>query len=117
MRTCPECGQAMPSRDGISFDPESNVIIWNGKHLKMEPMMAKLFMGLYDRRPRFVPSDYLFDDLYGLENDEEWPARRVIHVYLSKLRRALKGTPFIIENAPHKGWRLITKDKQTIKWK
>ena len=107
--TCPHCGQLSPDPLGVSLDSESNSIFVDGIPLKLSPQLSKLFIGLWSRRPRYVSYDILFEDLYGLDDDEEWPSSRVLSVYLTNLRHALEGTSFIIDNIHGRGWRLTTK--------
>ena len=69
---------------------------------------ATLLYSLAERMPMWTTKKYLMDATYGLSNDKE-PEEKIIDVWICKIRRAMKHTPYIIETLHGGSVRLVKK--------
>ncbi len=109
---CPTCSQPLPLAGGLTVDPRDGSVSVNGDRLWMPTMEATLLMALWTRRPRHVPYEIIFDDMYGLECDQDWPSPKILNVYVCNLRRKIKNTPLKIETEWGRGYRLIVEEQK-----
>lgn len=105
--TCPLCGQRVSNENEfVHIDLEGVVQIW-GRIYNIGPSAAVLLDLLWRRRPNIVTKDLLYDALYQLRPDSEWPDPAIINVFVCKLRRKIEGCPLEIQNIWGRGYRLV----------
>jgi DNA-binding response OmpR family regulator len=69
-----------------------------------------VFRALFDRRVT-VSRDVIYADLYGVDC-EVLP--HIVDVFISHLRRKLRGTRYVIGTVHARGWRLVTASAEAI---
>ena len=78
--------------------------------IRLQPGMWRVLCALRAAFGHFVSRDYLLTQLQPKRDETADP--KVIAVYLCHLRRALQGTPFVIESRRGTGrWRLIQRSE------
>ena len=101
--SCPTCGQSLPPK-GI-FNDASHEVIVNGERRYLGPKCWELLMFFRSRIGRVVTRDMLTDALY--EHEADYPEySKIIDVFLSRVRHALKGTSYRFVCMHRIGWRL-----------
>jgi len=101
---CPLCGHFLDASDGVHIDEESNSILLDGKAVKAPKRIRQILETLIEKSPRTVSRDFLMDDLYGLDTDEEEPSNQIISVFISHVRKALAGSNYEVVTIWGKGW-------------
>jgi len=88
--TCERCGQSVPGYGGIAFDPETGVVRFGADSVYLTNSERQVF-GLLFRRSGAVVNRYaLYDHLYSLKPECDWPDVKVVDVYVHKIRRKLR---------------------------
>src|SRR3990172_3185345 len=100
---CPTCGQLLPPKG--MFNDERHEVLANGEWRYLKPMSWKA-LGVFRRNlGRLCTRGMFIEALY--EHEADWPDNdRIVDVYLSRVRRALQGTPLHITTVFRMGWRL-----------
>jgi len=105
MARCEVCGAPLPARlPAPWFDLETHAITADGDERRLGARPWQLLETLWRHRGQVVGLDRLMDAVYG--GDPDPPFDPVIRVMLSRVGRALRGTPYTIENIYGHGWRL-----------
>ena len=73
---------------------------------------SRIYGILHKHKGKVVPRGTILDLVYFDRSHGEIPLPRVIDVYLVKIRRKLRGTPFRIEAVFGQGLRLIDESAQ-----
>lgn len=76
------------------------------KHLKLQPKQTIIFDLLRAKMGKFVRRDTLMDALYW--NAKEPPISNIISVYISHIRKKLRGSGYDIESWWGRGYRLVS---------
>ena len=101
---CPTCGGQLPTIS-ISVDLNLNVLIADGRVIKLQPQQAEILSILCDRTLHVVRLERLITRVFGI--NEPGDALRVIRVQISCLRKILSDTSYEIENVWAVGYRII----------
>jgi len=87
--TCPECGQPLPTADGVLFDPARASVARNGKGVRLTPCENQIFKILFDK-PKVVHDRWdIWYNLYGHRPEGEDPGIGIITVFIHRMRKKL----------------------------
>ncbi len=108
-KPCPICGQPYNGHEGIFIDERLRDIIVDGEYIRLTTREMQVFAGIVKSAPRTVTTNYLMDYIYGLETDNE-PQKKIVHVYVCRIRKLIKHTRFRIDTVRGLGYKLVKKD-------
>lgn len=109
MSMCKHCGQALPNISGVKVDTVRAVITVGDTDVKVTQHEAQVMNVLIRHWRRTVTKETMHNELYGL--DPNGGAHiNTLSVYISNLRRAMKGTGIVIMTAWGMGWRAQHED-------
>jgi DNA-binding response OmpR family regulator len=92
MTHCPLCGHDCSNLDDdFVVDLDSNTIRAGGQFRTVRPAMSEMAYILRKRYPGGVSREALINGLYGARIDDP-PPPKILDVYASRLREALRGT-------------------------
>jgi len=100
------CRQSLPKQRGIQVDLATNSLLVDGQVIKLWPKEAELMSVLVGAMPRVLSKELLTDRLYGVTNSLA-PDSKVIEMWISNLRKKLRGSPLRIETIRGRGFRLV----------
>lgn len=109
MRLCPLCGQLYSGHAGVFLDEESNDVIIDEEKIYLAIREFDFFAALVKSAPRVATNEYVMDYVYGRATDNE-PDKKIIDVYICKLRKKIKHTRFRILTEFGTGHRLVEKE-------
>lgn len=102
---CPCCNARLPE-SGVSFDLGTGDLVVNGDRRHVEPQAA-LVLGMLAKHPgRAISRAQLLDAFTFNRPDCDVPSVKLVDVYLSLLRKALKGGDARIETCWNGTYRL-----------
>jgi two-component system cell cycle response regulator CtrA len=87
--TCKECGQPIPSADGVVVDGSRGVVSYAGKSVHLAADEFALFALLVRRTGRALSKETIYDHLYAHRPDCDQPDIKIVDVYVCKVRRKL----------------------------
>lgn len=108
---CPTCGGVLPNIS-ISVDLNLNVLIADGRVIKLRPQMAEILSVLCDRALKVVRRESMVALIYG--GNEPDSAGTVIQVQIFHLRKKLADTAYEIDTIWGEGYRLIQKPNSPV---
>ena len=93
MQCCPHCGASRPATrekiPGLEYSLEDCVVRFRGRAARLTRQELDVFRFLADVHPREVSLQTIYDHLYQLKPEADWPEPKIVCVIISKLRRAL----------------------------
>ena len=110
---CPLCGVSSDRvLNGVHIDTDTGFFLYPGGSIKITSSEAKVLDGLMRALPRPSTREYLMDCIYGLFPSREDPDHKIICVFIHRLRKKLRETPFAIETVDMDsgGYRLVKRD-------
>jgi DNA-binding response OmpR family regulator len=99
MKTCPHCGGAMARE---IFDDEARTVL--GVHIP--PMPWALLSFLRKREGRLAEKERLVSHLWGACGEPPNSVENALSTYVTQLRKALRGTGYMIVNRHGAGYIL-----------
>ena len=103
-KQCPLCGHELEVSAKVFIDEDTNSIMLDGMVVKAPRKVRQLLSILIDKSPRALSREFLMDELYGLLSDKEEPNDKIIAIFISHARKALKGSNYEILTVWGKGW-------------
>lgn len=88
---CPLCYQPLPSRDTLTLDLDTNILLSPGRPIKLTPTEAELMYAILEADPRPLTRNTLMGMLYGhtlISTADREP--RIISVFVSKINAKLR---------------------------
>lgn len=110
-KCCPLCGGSLDS-DVVTILADRGVIVANGRQVPLTGQEMRLFLTLFEARPRVISREGLLSTLYALEQDEA--EIKIIDVFICKMRKKLKFLGLSIETAWGRGYWLKFEGKATV---
>lgn len=103
---CPLCGGAQKHDEKLTIIDDG--IFYDGKRVRLSPRMAAVFMALIKRLNKPVSKETIYNDVYGLMPEADWPEIKILDVYMVRLRTGIRqfNIPYTIETVWGTGWRL-----------
>ncbi len=101
---CPLCGHKLYNYKGPRVEHESNSVILDGKAIKAPRRVRQVLETLIDKSPLLASRGLLMDNIYGLESGDEEPAEKIIDVFITHTRKAIRDSNYEIETIWGKGW-------------
>ena len=102
---CPCCRAKLPDT-GVSFDLPTGDLIVKGERKHIPPQPAAV-LGMLAKYPgRMLTREQLLDSFCWRRSSEEQPSLDLINVYMSQLRKVLKGSPVLIETCWNGAFRM-----------
>jgi len=96
---------------GIEAIPTRNMIVIDGRPIKLTPAAADIAHVLWKAAPGAVPFDRLWAAIYdgrpGLKRKENGPLRNTMFQHIFRLKAALKATRIGIEGGARNGYRMV----------
>lgn len=99
---CPTCGRPYEGEATVSLD--TNTALVNGHAISLTASEAEVLHTLLTT-PGMVRMDRIISKVWGLGEPQN--SARIVQVYISVLRKKLRGTGATIENTWGKGYTLI----------
>ncbi len=112
MEHCPLCNHPYEGHEGIFVDEESRTLIIDGKLIGLTHRMSQILAGILSCDPRVASIGYLMDYVYGADADDE-PEKKILSVYVCRIRKKLKNTRFDIITIWGYGYRIMEIDDGT----
>jgi DNA-binding winged helix-turn-helix (wHTH) protein len=115
---CPHCHtrldrKAEPKLPAEHFDQGQRAIVVNGLVRKLPPKVWQLLVIFWQRQDRTLSREILMTLLY--DGEEAEPEPKILDVYISHLRAALKGAPYMIETTFGEGYLFSAKRPAKVK--
>ncbi|MEW9304521.1 winged helix-turn-helix domain-containing protein [Labrys neptuniae] len=88
------------------IDADQSLVTYGGTTIRLSPNHFILFDTLAKAYPRIVTRDQIYDSLYALRPDCDWPELKIIDVMICKVRPQLAPIGMTIETAWGRGWKL-----------
>lgn len=101
---CPTCGAALPPYL-FAVDPESQIIVGNGRFAYLTSDEFAVFDCLYQARPRVLTKEQLLEAVTSFVDDA--PEIKIVDVYVCKIRKKLAGLGVSIETIWGSGYRML----------
>ena len=103
---CEHCQAELQDRQSLQEDFRGPKWRINGDMIYVRPVLRRVFRILWLRRNTYVSREALMTLLYGLREDP--PFNNTLKVYISTLRKILKGSPYSISRNSmwNEGWML-----------
>lgn len=102
---CPCCNARLPE-SGVSFDLATGDLIVNGERRHVEPQAASVFGMLAKRPGKAVSREQLYYAFTFNRPDCDGPSIKLVDVYISGLRKLLKGSGLRVETCWNGTYRL-----------
>ena len=101
----------MKQMDAIEFllqilDRDDEALSLDDLGISLTNTEHKLFSYLVASEGKTVTKDQLYDALYTMRASGELPIPKVVDVYVSRLRKVLRNTDYVIETMHGRGYRL-----------
>ena len=103
---CPTCGGITSRNDAPMVDLSENVLIVNGKIVKLTKRQAELVYILVKRFPKTATIEQIAAGLTGWGN--EWPSDNLIKVFIYQIRERIQWSGLSIETVFGVGYKLVT---------
>lgn len=103
METCPYCNGPY-SPPPLQADVGHNKILVDGHAIPVQPSVVELFSVLLDHYPAVASVDSLICRLWGAAEPE--CSTNLVRIYVKRLRHALDGTGWVVQNYRGQGYQL-----------
>lgn len=115
---CPACRQKMPDIEGIVMDSETRLITAKGRTMYLPQNQFEIFFKLFTSSPRAVTKNALYDHLYQLKPEADWPDDQIIDVYICKLKKNIRAVELDntleINNIHGSGYKLTWNEEEKV---
>lgn len=92
---CPLCKRTLEEDTPPNFDVDSGAIVIGNRTVFLTPRESELWAILWMKRPRVVSKEHLLEAIYWRADED--PEIKIIDVFVSKIRRKLRGSGLVIQ--------------------
>ncbi len=89
-KVCPTCSHELEYTEALVLDKDGLTITGYGVSMKMPKTKFEIFEKLYADSPKVVSKENIFNYLYSLEHDCDWPEIKIIDVMMCNLRSIIR---------------------------
>jgi len=103
---CPCCGGAVDPL-AVLIDSENGWISFAGQSARLSRTHFDVVLVLLKSYPNVTTRENLYDSVYGMRPDCDWPEIKTLDVLIHKVRQLIAPVGLKIETVWGRGWRLL----------